>query len=75
MKTKFIVNLSILLFITVLNGCGRGDNTPIDTDGDGIGTRSTYSQMILQRLLILTRMVLAIMVTIVWILLIQINLI
>ena len=36
MKTKFIINLSILLFITVLNGCGRGDNTPIDTDGDGI---------------------------------------
>ena len=42
MKTKFIINLSILLFVTVLNGCGRDDNTPIDTDGDG--EEDTYIQ-------------------------------
>ena len=36
MKKKFIFNLTILLTITVLSGCGRGDSTPMYTEVAGI---------------------------------------
>mgnify|MGYP003318573473 CR=1 FL=1 len=36
MTISFITKLIMFMMVAVLAGCGSGDNTPPDADGDGV---------------------------------------